>query len=93
MISIFEQKSKVLISFHGCNIWPGAWGKCGDIATRGDITIYASFSNDIFPTSVIIGYALLIPETISTLFSIVRVKLWQTNQTTTILEGILKSLF
>ncbi|OZC08631.1 hypothetical protein X798_04312 [Onchocerca flexuosa] len=75
----------------GCNIRSSTWDKCSQLAETGEISLHASFSSEIFPTSILIGFETVLSTGSKPVLSIIGISLQYVNKTTISLEeqGIL----
>ncbi|KAL3989294.1 hypothetical protein ACH3XW_27090 [Acanthocheilonema viteae] len=75
----------------GCNIRSSGWGACSQLTETGEVSLYASFPSEIFPTSVLIGFETVLSIGSKPVLSIIRVNLQYVNKTMISLEekGIL----
>ncbi|VDM11560.1 unnamed protein product, partial [Wuchereria bancrofti] len=75
----------------GCNTRSSGWGTCSQLAEAGEISLLASFTGEIFPISILIGFETVLSTESKPVLSIIGVNLQYTNKTTISLEeqGIL----
>ncbi|KAM3729084.1 Pappalysin-1 [Dirofilaria immitis] len=75
----------------GCNIRSSTWDTCSQLTEAGEISLHASFPNEIFPTSIMIGFETILSTGSKPVLSIIRINLQYVNKTMINLEeqGIL----